>query len=288
MALRLARMMALAGALAVAGGARADEGGLLLATTTSVHDSGLLAALLPAFEERSGIRVRVVAVGTGAALRMGAEGDADLLLTHAPAAEEELVASGAVVSRTPLMENFFVLVGPPGDPARVRGAESPQEAYQRIAAHPAPYVSRGDDSGTHQRELALLEAAGLGAEGGWPGFATTGAGMGLTLQVAGERRAYTLSDTGTHLAFRARTGLEALSQPAPALRNVYAVLRVSPERFPRVRGERALLLEAFLLERETQERIAGFGRERFGRPLFRPLGLEPVAQEAPAAPLDTP
>lgn len=260
--------------------ARAEEQeSLLLATTTSVRDSGLLDALLPAFEARSGIRVRVVAVGTGAALRMGAEGNADLLLTHAAAAEEELVASGAVVSRVPFMENHFVLAGPASDPADVRGAATPEDALRRIAEHPAPYVSRADDSGTHKRELALLRGAGLPEDGGWPGFAKTGTGMGLTLQVAGERGAYVLSDIGTFLAFRERTGLVALSGPADSLRNVYALLRVNPERFPRVHVENARKLEAWFLEPETQTRIGEFGRERFGRALFTPL-----RPEAPAGP----
>jgi len=254
-------------------GASAEES-VLLATTTSVRDSGLLDALFPSFTERSGIRVRVVAVGTGAALRMGAEGNADLLLTHAASAEEELVASGAVLGRTPFMENHFVLAGPADDPAGVAEAASPEEAYRRIAGRPSPYVSRGDDSGTHKREVALLMGAGLDPEGGWEGFATTGSGMGLTLQVAGERKAYVLSDIGTFLAFRDTTGLKALSKPAPSLRNVYALLRVSPERFPRVRAEAAERLERFFLERSTQERIAGFGQERFGRSLFRPLLLD--------------
>ena len=268
--------------------AAAGDESVLLATTTSVRDSGLLSALLPTFSERTGIRVRVVAMGTGAALRLGAEGNADLLLTHAPQAEEELVASGAAASRTPFMENHFVLGGPPEDPAGVRQAASPEEAFRRIAAAQAPYASRADDSGTHKREKALLEAAGLDPAGGWPGFTKTGSGMALTLQVAGERRAYVLSDAGTFLAFQEHTGLVALSRPVPALRNVYALLRVSPERFPRVRAECARKLEAFFLERATQERIAGFGRERFGRPLFRPLLLEPTPAGEHADPPPTP
>ena len=256
--------------------AAAEPDAVLLATTTSVQDSGLLDALLPGFTEQTGIRVRVVAVGTGAALKMGSKGDADLLLTHAPEGEERLVASGAALARTPFMENHFVVAGPPEDPAGVGGAETPEQAYRRLAAAGAPYVSRGDDSGTHRREQRLLEAAGIDPERGWPGFAKTGAGMGLTLQVAGERRAYALSDAGTFLAFRERTGLQALSRPAPALRNVYALLRVSPERFPGVRAEAARRLEAFFLEAGTQQRIARFGRERFGQPLFRPLRLGPA------------
>lgn len=247
---------------------------LLLATTTSVRDSGLLDTLLPAFEERTGISVRVVAVGTGAALRMGREGNADLLLTHAPDAEEELVASGQALERRPFMENHFVIAGPRDDPAGVADAPSPEAAFHRIRDAGAPYVSRGDDSGTHKREVALLLAAGLPADGGWKGFVSTGSGMGLSLMVAGERRAYVLSDVGTFLAFQARTGLVALSKPAPSLRNVYSVLRIDPERFERpIRFEEATALADFLLEAETQRRIAAFGVERFGRPLFRPLAL---------------
>lgn len=264
-----------AAALLVAPGVRADDGALL-ATTTSVRDSGLLDALLPAFEARSGLRVRVVAVGTGAALRLGAEGNADLLLTHAPEAEEALVASGAVVGRVPFMENHFVLAGPADDPAGVGDAASPADAYRRLARSSAPYVSRADDSGTHKREQALLRDAGLPESGGWAGFARTGSSMGFTLQVAGERRAYVLSDVGTFLAFRRTTGLVALSKPAPAYRNVYALLRVSPERFPQVRAEAARALETFFLASETRERIGAFGRERFGRALFVPIAPEAV------------
>jgi len=252
--------------------APAEEPGLLLATTTSVRDSGLLDALLPAFQQRSGIHVNVVAVGTGAALRMGREGNADVLLTHAPAPEAELVASGEALDRRPFMENHFVLVGPKQDPGGVAGATSPEDAYRRLAAASAPYVSRADDSGTHKREVALLEGAGLPAEGGWQGFARTGQGMGLTLMVAGERRAYTLSDIGTFLAFQDRVDLVVLSQPAASLRNVYSVLRIDPERFERRVGvEAATRFADFLLEPDTQRRIAAFGLERFGRPLFRPL-----------------
>ena len=194
----------------------AETESLLLATTTSVRDSGLLDELLPVFEKSSGIRVRVVAVGTGAALRMGGQGNADLLLTHAPPGEQALVASAAVLSRQPFMENDFVLVGPPEDPAGVRAADSPAEAYRRIEASGSPYVSRGDDSGTHRRERALLRAAGLPEDAAFPGVMRTGAGMGITLQVAGERRAYALSDIGTFLAFRERTGLKALSSSSPS------------------------------------------------------------------------
>jgi len=253
---------------------------LLLATTTSVQDSGLLDDLLPAFTRATGIHVRAVAVGTGAALRMGADGDADLLLTHAPESERALVESGAVTRRVEFMENYFVLVGPPEDPADVRGAASVSEALRRIRAggERTPFVSRADDSGTHKRERGLLEAAGIAPDARWPGQSRTGSGMGLSLEVAGQKRAYILSDIATYLAFRERIGLVVLSGDAPELRNVYAVLPVSPERFPRVHAEAAAALEAWLLGPEARERIARFGIARFGRPLFRPLAAAPAGE----------
>jgi len=247
---------------------------LLLATTTSVRDSGLLDALLPEFRERTGIAVQVVAVGSGAALRMGRDGNADALLTHAELGELELVASGAAASRTPFMENHLVIAGPPEDPAGVAGAGGPAQALQRIAAAGAPFVSRGDDSGTHRKEQLLFRLAGLDPEAKWEGFSTTGSGMGLSLQVAGEKRAYVLSDLGTFLAYRERTELVRLSDEAPPLRNVYAVLRIDPARFEgRVRDAEARAFEAFLTRPGTQQRIGEFGRERYGAPLFRPLLL---------------
>ncbi len=254
------------------GPAIAEDDTLLLATTTSVRDTGLLDTLLPSFQAESGIMVKPIAVGTGAALRMGAEGNVDVLLTHAPDAEADLVRSGVFVERQPFMENFFVIVGPPKDPAGVRAAESAAEAFRRIAAASAPYVSRGDDSGTHKREGALLRAAGLDPAGGWEGFSQTGSGMGLTLQVADERHSYTLSDIGTYLAYEKRIEIRALSDPAPAFRNVYSVLRVNPARFEKpINATGAERFAAFLIREDTQATIGAFGIERFGRPLFTPL-----------------
>jgi tungstate transport system substrate-binding protein len=281
---RVGRAVAAALALLLLGGASAEEDrSLLVATTTSLRDSGLLDALLPRFREETGIRVRVVAVGSGAALRMGRDGNADLLLTHAPAGERELVELGVVAARRPFMENHFVLVGPSQDPADVAGAKSAPEALRRIAAEQAGWVSRGDDSGTHRRERELLAAAGLDPDARWDGFASTGAGMGATLQVAGERRAYTLSDLGTFLAFEERIGLVPLSGEEPSLRNPYSILRVAPARFPgrRIRADEAAALERFLLSPATQARIAAFGEPRHGRPLFIPLARGPEAAEAP-------
>ena len=254
------------------GPAIAEDATLLLATTTSVRDTGLLDTLLPSFQAESGIAVKPIAVGTGAALRMGAEGNVDVLLTHAPEAEVELVRSGVLVERQPFMENYFVIVGPQKDPAGVRAAESAAAAFRRIAAAGAPYVSRGDDSGTHKRERALLRAAGLDTAGGWEGFSQTGSGMGLTLQVADERHSYTLSDIGTYLAYAKRIEIRALSKPDPELRNVYSVLRVNPARFEKpIDAAGAERFAAFLVREDTQATIGAFGVERFGRPLFTPL-----------------
>ncbi len=251
-----------------------DRPALVLATTTSVQDSGLLDALLPDFAEEAGVRVQTVAVGSGAALRMGREGNADVLLTHAPRAEQDLLDSGVLASRIPFMENFFVLAGPPGDPARIAATRSVSAALRRIRKAEAPWVSRSDDSGTHRKERDLWLGADLDPSDEWPGFVRTGSGMGFSLQVAGERGAYLLSDYGTFLAFRERTGLVVYSKPEPALRNVYSVMRVNPERFA-VHDASARAFEAFLLRADVQARIAAFGTERFGAPLFTALHSEP-------------
>lgn len=273
--MRIARLgiVLVATLLASAPAGARDE--IVVATTTSVRDSGLFDALLPLFEERTGIHVKLVAVGSGAALRLGAEGNADALVTHAPSGEEQLVASGAALERTPFMQNFFVFAGPPDDPAGVAQASDGADAMRRLAKAQVPYVSRADDSGTHRRERALLRAAGLDEQRPWEGFSRSGTGMGITLQVAGERRAYALTDVGTHLAFRERTGLEAFGPLSQDLRNVYSVLRIDPERFPgRIDGKSARRFAEFLVERDVQLRILRFGVEPYGRPVFLPMRLE--------------
>jgi tungstate transport system substrate-binding protein len=259
-----------------------EERSMILATTTSVRDSGLLDALLPEFSETTGIQVRVIAVGTGAALRMGREGNADLLLTHAPPAEQALVDDGVVTRRTPFMENFFVIAGPKLDPAKIGETDSPEQAIARIASEKGRWVSRSDDSGTHKKEKELFRAAGLDPEEDWPGLDRTGSGMGLSLQVAGERRAYILSDIGTFLAFQGRTGLEILSKPAPTLRNVYSLLELDGKRFERpLHLEEANALVRYLTRDDVQTRIGEFGQSRFGQPLFTPLRPKPEETRGP-------
>ncbi len=263
----LLAMASLQPTLAVASGRS-----LILATTTSVRDSGLLEVLLPDFTKQSGIEVRVIAVGTGAALRMGREGNADVLLTHAPSAEQVLIDDGVVTRRTPFMQNHFVIAGPPDDPADVAGATSPVDAIRRIARSRSNWVSRADDSGTHKRETSLFEAAGVAVDDAWKGLDRTGSGMGLSLQVAGERRAYILSDIGTFLALQKRIDLVVLSKPADSLRNVYSILQLDSTRFERpIASDAAKTLEVFLISDETQDQIARYGQKRFGRPLFMPL-----------------
>lgn len=245
---------------------------LLLATTTSVQESGLLDALLPGFTEASGHPVRVIAVGSGAALEMARRGDVDVVIAHSPEAEEALVREGIAKSRTSFMENHFVIVGPKQDPAGIAKAESPEAAIALIFRARTPFVSRADQSGTHTREQALVKAAGLDPKGAWPGRVETGSGMGPSLLVASEKRAYILSDIGTFLAFRDRLDLVVLSRPAPSLRNVYSILQLDPTRMGHpIESEGAASLERYFLSPDVQRQIGRFGRDRFGEPLFVPL-----------------
>lgn len=272
--------------LAAACGAPPPDRVLDVATTTSVRDSGLLDELLPPFSEETGIEVRLLVVGSGAALRMGADGDVDALVTHAPPGEEALVAEGRLVDRRPFMRNHFVLAGPAADPAHVRGAPDVLEALRRIRRANAPFVSRADDSGTHRREKALLQQAGLDPSADWPAVLRTNAGMGASLQVAGERRAYILADVGTFRAFREQVGLVSLSDPdGPAMQNIYSVSRPNPALHPegRLNVEGAKRLADYLLAPATQERIAGFRAPGQDEPLFVPLALE----EEPPEPQET-
>ena len=272
-ATRLAVLVGLS-ALFVSTSAQSQPQSLLLATTTSVQDSGLLDVLLPPFTEGSGIIVRTVAVGTGAALRMGAEGNADVLLTHAPAAEKELLDRGALSKRIEIMDNYFIIAGPPEDPAGISEATHSSEAFKRIQQAEAPFVSRADDSGTHKKESRLLRDSGIDPTQKRPGLTRTGSGMGASLLVAGQRRAYILSDIGTFLAFRDRIDLAPLTSKFADLRNVYSILLVSPERFPKVRSREAQQLASYLQSAEAQTIMMEFGRERFGQPLFSPLSAE--------------
>lgn len=248
-----------------------NEDELILATTTSLNDSGLLDELVRIFEQEEEISVKIIAVGTGAALRMGAEGNADVLLTHAPAAESQLLEAGDVVSRTLVAYNDFVIVGPPDDPANVAGMTDASLALRLIAESEAAFASRGDDSGTHKKELALWSDAGLS-----PGSATeewyldVGQGMSATLTVANQRGAYTLTDRGTYLALS-----EDLSELTPLvegdarLLNFYSVMEVSGDK-GRINTVASRAFSAFLIRADIQALIGEYLRERYGRPLFIP------------------
>ncbi len=240
-----------------------------LATTTSTENSGLLQALLPAFERATGYRVHVIAVGTGKALRMGRDGDVDVVLVHAPAAEARFVAEGHGLRRHPVMHNDFLLVGPADDPARVRGLTDAAAALRRIAAARAPFVSRGDDSGTHKKERALWQAAGVHPAGRW--YREAGQGMGRVLQMASELGAYTLTDRGTWLALRERLALAPLVQGDERLYNPYGIIAVDPARHPGVNHAGAEALIRWLTGREGQRRIAAY--RLHGEALFHPDAL---------------
>ncbi|MBI5069908.1 MAG: substrate-binding domain-containing protein [Deltaproteobacteria bacterium] len=243
---------------------------VILATTTSTQDSGLLDALLPGFEKQCGCRVKTIAVGSGQAMALGRKGEADLLLVHSPADEEKLVAEGFGANRRLVMHNDFVILGPAADPARIRGKKVAAAAFQAIAAAGSLFLSRGDDSGTHAREKALWKAAAVEPRGAW--YQQTGLGMGETLNVASEKGGYLLADRGTYLARnRGRPlALEVLVQGEPLLLNVYHVIEVSPDRWPKVNASGARALAAFLRSPATQEAIGLFGVKEMGAPLFVP------------------
>jgi len=230
---RAAAVLALTAALlAVAAPMRALAAELRLATTHTLNDSGLLDAVLPAFTRDTGIRVRPLVAGTGLALKMAERGDADLVWSHSPSDEERFVAAGFGTRRTVVMTNAFVLLGPRGDPAKIAGERDIAAALRKIAAASARFVSRADDSGTHRKEMALWQAAGLKPAGAW--YVAAGVGMGATLRIADERGAYVLSDEATYAVLRRRLDLAVISAGDPRLANVYAVTPVDRGRVPGV------------------------------------------------------
>lgn len=239
---------------------------LTLATTTSTRDTGLLDVLVPRFQGETGIEVKVVAVGTGQALELGRRGDADVLLVHDPAGEKRFMDEGNGSLHRRVMHNDFVLVGPPDDSAGAKGQTAVTEAFTRIARAEAPFVSRGDESGTHRKEQDIWKRAGIEPKGAW--YLQAGTGMAEVLRMAGEKRAYTLSDRGTFLAQGKPTGLVVLSQGDPLLQNQYSVIVVNPEKHPHVRREAAQRFADFLLSPQTQKFIGEFGKDRYGEPLF--------------------
>ncbi len=243
------------------------ERSLILATTTSTQDSGLLDELLPQFTRDSGWQVKTIAVGSGQAVELGRRGEADVLLVHSPAAEQALVAGGTAGPRRLVMHNDFVLVGPASDPAGVRGLDS-VGAVTKIAAAQALFVSRGDDSGTDAREKDLWSKAGITPAGTW--YQATGQGMGATLRVASEKAGYTLSDRASYLAQRDMLALDVLSEGDPGLLNVYHVIEMTTRAGERVQPDGARAFADWITAPPAQQQIGRFGQAQFGQPLFTP------------------
>lgn len=241
---------------------------VILATTTSTVDTGLLDKLLPLFKEKTGYEVKPIGVGTGQALEMGNKGEADVLLTHAPASEEPLVNDGTVINYKLVMHNDFVIIGPAADPAGIKGLKSGAEALKKIADKKAVFVSRGDDSGTHKKEMNIWKAADIDPSGGW--YVEAGAGMGQTLLMANEKNGYTLTDRGTYLAQKKNLNLDVLVEGDKILLNIYHVMQVNPEKFTNVNADGAKTFVEFMVSPDTQKFIADFGKDKYGQALFIP------------------
>ena len=273
------RLLALVLVLAGCGGALAPSSpatsskpapanpNLLLATTTSTQDSGLLDVLIPDFEKKTGYKVKTSAVGTGQALAIGERGDADVVLVHAPSLEVEFMSKGAGDRRLLVMHNDFILVGPPDDPAKVKGL-SIGDAFKAIAAKGATLVSRGDKSGTDTFEKSIWQQIGITPDKKW--YVEAGVGMGQTLTIASEKRAYTVSDRGTYLARKGPLQLDVLVEKDVKLLNVYHVITVNAQKFPRVNKAGADAFADYLVAPETQQLIGSFGVQQYGQPLFFP------------------
>jgi tungstate transport system substrate-binding protein len=240
---------------------------VVLATTTSFQDSGLLEVLVSRFRAEGGPSVKAIAVGTGEALAMGKRGDVDVLVVHAPKAEEEFMAQGFGRERKALWHNDFVIVGPKSDPAGIRGGKLATVALKKIATGGASFASRGDNSGTHKKEQELLAIAGFDK---WPQPLVTGQGMGETLRIANEKQAYTLTDRGTWLATKATLQLEVLLEGDPPLSNPYHVIEVDPAKLSKVNADGAHRFAQFLVSQQTQRLVADYGKDKYGQPLFFP------------------
>ncbi|HEY7648000.1 MAG TPA: substrate-binding domain-containing protein [Methylomirabilota bacterium] len=255
--------------LSLAAGAGAESKTVILSTTTSTQDSGLLDVLVPLFERRTGYTVKTISVGTGQALALAARGEADVTLAHAPALEKKYVAEGKMHDRRLVMYNDFVIIGPEADPAKIKGEKSAVAALKKVAAAGARFVSRGDKSGTHLLEQDLWKQAGVTPAAPW--YIESGQGMGATLGIADDRKAYTLSDRGTVLAFAKRIALKVMVEGDRPLLNLYSVMEVNPANGPRVNAQGGKTFSDFMLAPETQAVIKTFGVEKYGQPLFVPI-----------------
>ena len=262
----LALVLAGTGLLA-AGSAQAGQA-VILSTTTSTQDSGLLDVLVPLFEKKTGYTVKTISVGTGQALALGAKGEADVCLVHAPDSEKKYVADGLLVNRRLVMHNDFLIVGPAEDPAKIQGMTGAVEAMRRLAEAKATFVSRGDNSGTHQLEKKLWQEAKVEPAGAW--YLQAGQGMGATLGIASEKQGYTVTDRATFLAFKKRVQLVPLVERDRILLNIYSVLEPNPAKFPRLNAAGGKAFADFMLSKEIQEVIRTYGVDKFGEPLFFP------------------
>lgn len=241
---------------------------IILATTTSTQDSGLLDVLVPLFEKESGFQVKTISVGSGQAMKMGEKGEADVLLVHSPDAEKKFMADGFGATRRLVMHNDFIILGPTTDPARIKGATA-VEALKRIAQTNALFASRGDNSGTHAKEKGLWKAAGVNPEGQkW--YQQTGLGMGQTLSVAAEKKGYVLTDRATYLALKKNLGLSILVEGDGKLLNIYHVLEINPTKWTKVNFPGGKAFADFMVAKKTQDIIGRFGVDKFGAPLFFP------------------
>jgi tungstate transport system substrate-binding protein len=250
-------------------GAESKDKNVILSTTTSTQDSGLLDVLVPLFERQTGYSVKTVSVGTGQALALAAKGDADVALVHAPSLEKKYVADGKLLNRRLVMYNDFVIIGPKEDPAKIKSAKIAVAALKLIEQSKSPFVSRGDDSGTHNLEKSLWKEAGIQPKGDW--YIEAGQGMGATLGIANERNAYTITDRGTYLALRKRVTLPILVEGDRLLLNVYSVMEVNPANGPRVNTGGGKAFADFMVSPQAQNAIKSFGVEKFGQPLFVPV-----------------
>jgi len=249
--------------------APAQKPDLLLVSTTSTQDSGLLDVLLPAFTAQTGYTVQLIAVGSGQALKLGEQGNADVILLHSPTAEKEFIANGFGSDRRLVMHNDFVLVGPPSDPAALHSQPTLDSVFKKIYSSASTFVSRGDESGTHVKELVLWKQAGLDPHD-QPWYLETGQGQGATLSVASEKGGYALTDRATFLAYQANVELAILFEGDASLLNVYHVITINPEKFPNMNLEGARAFADFITSPAGQQIIAEFGVEKYGQPLFFP------------------
>jgi tungstate transport system substrate-binding protein len=242
---------------------------VILSTTTSTQDSGLLDTLVPLFEKKTGLTVKTISVGTGQALALAARGEADVALVHAPSLERKYIEEGKMLNRRLVMYNDFVIIGPEDDPAKIKGMPKAVEALKRIAETQSRFVSRGDKSGTHLLELGLWKQAGVEPTGAW--YIESGQGMGQTLGIANDRRAYTITDRGTWLAFQKRISLPILVEKDKPLLNIYSVMEVNPANGPRVNVAGGKAFADFMVAPDTQAVIKTFGVDKYGQPLFVPI-----------------